>query len=71
MKELLFHLQDLQESGILDLVDQRGTDTSLARQRYAPDTETAINDSINVAYTLSYAFHSKFEICNGIAGLGS
>lgn len=51
-------LQDLQESGILDLVDQRGTDTSLARQRYSPDTETAINDSINVAYTLSYAFHS-------------
>jgi len=56
--EIFKPMQDLQESGILDLVDQRGTDTSLARQRYAPDTETAINDSINVAYTLSYAFHS-------------
>ncbi|GAQ81875.1 Ferritin [Klebsormidium nitens] len=56
--EIFRPMQDLQESGILDLVDQRGNDTSLARQRYSPDTETAINDSINVAYTLSYAFHS-------------
>eukprot|EP00850_Spirogloea_muscicola_P005544 SM000025S08439 [mRNA] locus=s25:690925:693534:- [translate_table: standard] len=34
---------------------------SLARYRYAPSCEKAVNDSINVAYNMSYIFHSMMS----------
>ncbi|KAI3771146.1 hypothetical protein L6452_02304 [Arctium lappa] len=34
--------------------------TSLARQRYFEDCESAINEQINVEYNVSYAYHSMY-----------
>lgn len=34
--------------------------TSLARQRYAADCESAINEQINVEYNVSYVYHSLY-----------
>lgn len=34
---------------------------SLARQRYADDSEAAINEQINVEYSASYVYHSLFS----------
>ncbi|XP_051130386.1 ferritin-3, chloroplastic-like [Andrographis paniculata] len=36
-------------------------DQSLARQRFAPDCEAAINEQINVEYCVSYAYHSMYS----------
>ncbi|KAK1320200.1 hypothetical protein QJS10_CPA03g01088 [Acorus calamus] len=43
----------------LDLVSM-GPNGSLARQKYADDSEAAINEQINVEYNVSYVYHALF-----------